>query len=288
MFTLKRCIFTVGIQLLLIAAVLLGITAKAFGEADEGGLNLQNIKTGNTKVNTVIDQAAQKINSDNAKINQEANTIKNQAAAISKITTETKNTEKIINNDVKNQLPKSNITLNSISDSAASDGQVSVNQNGITVQIGASKQINIKTNINPIVTVKPVVNVKVVNKPKNNNISISVPVIKIISLHVNKPTSINIINNFISAIPVPIVLFKSVTISLPNLLGGNTNTIVKNQALANPDKPEVINKAVFAGLPQTGSIIDFNVLMINGCLFIFTGMIMLIAAKKCKTRKNSI
>lgn len=287
MFTLKRCIFTVGIQLLLIAAVPLGITAKAFGEADEGGLNLQNIKTGNTKVNTVIDQAAQKINSDNAKINQEANTIKNQAAAISKntiakITEQTKNTEKIINNDEKNQLPKSNTTLNSISDSVASVGQVSVNQTGIAVQTATSKPVSINTNINPIVTVKPVVNVKVINKPTNNNISISVPVIKIISLHVNKPTKINIINNFISAIPVPIVIFKSVTISLPNLLGGNTNIMVTNEALSVPDKAEVINKAVFAGLPQTGSIIDFNVLMISGSLFIFSGMIMLIAVKKCK------
>lgn len=267
MIRFKRCLCTVGILSILIPAPALGIKTVALGEILDDGINLHGIKSENAKINSVVDGTAKKISNDKQKIKQKAAEIsKNNKVQIN---TEAKKAENIINSSVKNNISEIKTVVK----------QTGANQRETTVNTDVTKPVNVTANISPTVTVKQNVKVNVVNKPFDKNISNSISLIKVISLKINKPKTILIINNLISVIPLPIIVFKPVSISLPNFLGGNTSTL-PDTAFAPPEKAEIINKAVFAGLPQTGSLIDFTVLIVNGGLCIIIGIIVLLINKK--------
>lgn len=282
----KKLIWTIAVALIFTATATLGTAAEAYGITNDWGLNLQEIKNENAKVNSVINETVNKIETDKQKINEEVKSIKEKAVEISKdnqtkITTEAKKTQEIVNT----QIEKSNITH--VSSGGSPVQQASSNQNGITVQTGVSKPVNVTTKVSVPVNVSPSTNVNVapstrvniINKPSNNNISISIPIVRINSIIINKPKTIPILNKLPSVIPLPVIILKPIVIPLPNFTGGNT-TAVPAAAVTTTETTKAVNEAVFAGLPQTGTIIDFNVLIVTGCISVVLGIIFLMLGKK--------
>lgn len=282
MVKLKKCVFTAGTFLLLVPAFVMGITAEAYGITNDGGLNIQQIKNENSKVNSIVNETIKKINDDNQKINQKVQQAEEKAAEFSK---ENKiNTNIITNEAVSVQQRNSNIevSVNQNIKNAAVQVKKQSDNNSITVKTGVSKPVNVNVNVSPVINATgPVTKVNV----KGNQISILVPVVKINSIVINKPKAISIINILPSVIPVPIVIFKPVVVILPNLFGNSVQaqkSIASDSsaALTPSDRTAVMNEEAFAGLPQTGSIIDFYVLIAIGCLSILIGMAMLIGIRK--------